>query len=171
MKYVCLIYFDPQQVFNQSPESNAVLAEVGPYNDAIKASGHRVTGEALTLPNEAMTVRVRDGRMSATDGPFMETKEMLAGFILIEARDLNEAVQIAARDPFARMGAIDVRAVVDYSKPRPKLWIQWSTGVMGSGDRSTTSRVISAASDRMGRLSDSDESVTILLRARLLRRR
>jgi hypothetical protein len=121
MKYVCLIYFDPQHVFDQSSESNAVLAEVGPYNDEIAASGHRLIGEALTLPDEAITVRVRDGKMSATDGPFMETKEMLAGFILIEARDLNEAVQIAARDPFARIGSIEVRAVVDYSKPRPTL--------------------------------------------------
>ncbi len=121
MKYVCLIYFDPQQVFNQSPASNAVLAEVGTYNDAIKASGHYVASEALTLPNEAMTVRVRDGKMSATDGPFMETKEVLAGFILIEARDLNEAVQIGARDPFARLGAIEVRPVVDFSGPRPTL--------------------------------------------------
>lgn len=121
MKYACLIYFDAKQVFNGSPESNEVLAAVGPYNDAIKASGHYVGSEALTLPNEAMTVRVRDGRMSATDGPFMETKEMLAGFIMIEARDLNEAVQIAARDPFAKLGAIEVRPVVDYSKPRPKL--------------------------------------------------
>jgi len=77
---VCLPHlFRSPAGFNQSPESNAVLAEVGPYNDEIKASGHFVTSEALTLPNEAMTVRVRDGRMSATDGPFMETKEMLAG--------------------------------------------------------------------------------------------
>ncbi len=121
MQYVCLIYFDPQQVFDQSAESNAVLAAVGQYNDDLKASGHYVTSQALTLPNEAMTVRVRAGKMSATDGPFMETREMLAGFILIEARDLNEAVQIAARDPFARLGAIEVRPVVDYSKPRPKL--------------------------------------------------
>jgi hypothetical protein len=121
MKYVCLIYFDPQQVFNGSPESNAVLAAVEPYNEEIKASGHHVVSEALTLPNEAMTVRIRDGKMSATDGPFIETHEMLGGFIVIEARDFNEAVQIAARDPFARMGAVEVRPVVDFSKPRPDL--------------------------------------------------
>ncbi len=121
MKYICLIYFDPQQVFDGSPESNALLAAVGRYNEEIKASGHYVASEALTLPNEAMTVRVRDGKMSATDGPFMETREMLAGFILIEARDLNEAVQIAARDPFASMGAVEVRPLVDFSQPRPAL--------------------------------------------------
>ena len=68
-----------------------------------------------------MTVRVRDGKMSATDGPFLETREMLGGIILIEARDLSEAVQIAARDPFASLGAVEVRPVVDFSKPRPEV--------------------------------------------------
>jgi hypothetical protein len=80
-----------------------------------------VAAHALTLPQAAMTVRVRDGRMAATDGPFMETKEMLGGFILIEALDLDEAVRIAAGIPFARLGAIEVRPLVDYSQPRPKL--------------------------------------------------
>ena len=121
MRYVCLIYFDPQKVFNQSPESNAVLAEVGHHDAELKASGHLVTSEALTLPDEAMTVQVRDGKMSASDGPFIETKEMLGGFILIEARDLNEAVRIAAGIPFAKLGFIEVRPVVDFSQPRPKL--------------------------------------------------
>lgn len=121
MRYVCLIYFDPKKVFDESPESKAILAGVGPYNAELEASGHRVTGEALMLPEHAMTVQVRDGKMSATDGPFVETKEMLAGFIVIDARDLNEAVQIAARDPFARVGHVEVRPVVDYSRPRPVL--------------------------------------------------
>ena len=121
MRYVCLIYFDPQRVFNQSPEAMAVLAEAGPHDDGLKASGHLVMAQALTLPKEAITVQVRDGKMSATDGPFMETKEMLGGFILIEARDLNEAVRIAAGIPFAKLGFIEVRPIVDFSKPRPKL--------------------------------------------------
>lgn len=121
MRYACLIYFDPQKVFDQSPEANAVLGAVGAHDAELKASGHMVTAEALTLPNEAVTVRVRDGKMSATDGPFMETKEVLGGFILIEARDLNEAMRIAAEIPFARLGSIEVRPLVDFSKPRPKL--------------------------------------------------
>jgi len=121
MRYVCLVYFDPKKVFDQSPEANAVLAESGPYDRKLEGSGHMVRGEALTLPDEAMTVQVRDGKMSATDGPFMETKEILGGFILIEARDLNEAVQVAAGIPLARLGFIEVRPVVDFSKPRPKL--------------------------------------------------
>jgi len=121
MRYVCLIYFEPQQVFNDSPESNAVLAEVGPHGESLRASGHYVASEPLTLPKEAITVRVRDGRMSTTDGPFMETKEVLGGFIAIDARDLNEAVRIAAGIPFAKLGSVEVRPVVDFSKPRPKL--------------------------------------------------
>ena len=121
MQYVFLIYFDPKTVFNQSPESNAMLAQVGPYNDQLRSNGHMVMSQALTLPSEAITVRVRDGKMSATDGPFAETKEVLGGLILIEARDLDDAVRIAAGDPFAKFGSVEVRPVVDFSKPRPKL--------------------------------------------------
>ena len=121
MRYACLIYFDPQKVFNQSPEAEAVLRDSGPYDAELKASGHLVAAHALELPQAAMTVQVRDGKMSATVGPFMETKEMLGGFILIEARDLNEGVRIAAGIPFAKLGCIEVRPLVDYSNPRPKL--------------------------------------------------
>ena len=121
MRYHCMIYFDPKKVFNDSPESNAVLAETGPYDDKLKADGRHVMSQPLNLPSEAITVRVRDGKTTTTDGPFMETREMLGGLIVIEARDLNEAVQVAAGIPFARLGAIEVRPAIDYSKPRPKL--------------------------------------------------
>jgi len=121
MQYACLIYFDPQKVFNQSPEGMAVLAEAGPYNDQLRTSGHMVMAQALKLPKQAMTVQVRGGKMSAIDGPFMETKEVLGGFVLIEARDLDEAVQIAAGIPFAKVGSIEVRPIVDFSEPRPQL--------------------------------------------------
>jgi hypothetical protein len=121
MRYACLIYFDPKQLFNQSAESSAVLADTGPHDAELRASGRLLASEALTLPNEAMTVRVREGKMSATDGPFLETKKMLGGFIVIEARDLNEAVQVAAGMPFARLGAVEVRPLVDFSQPRPEL--------------------------------------------------
>jgi hypothetical protein len=121
MRFACLVYFDPKTMFGQSTEANAVLAETGPYNAEITASGNRLSGEALVLPNEAVTVRVRNGKMSATDGPFMETKEVLGGFIMIEALDIDEAKQIAAKNPMARLGSIEVRPVVDFSKPRPTL--------------------------------------------------
>jgi hypothetical protein len=121
MRYHCMIFFDPRKVFNDSPESNAVLAEIGPHEAELKASGHFVTSEPLNLPREAVTVRVRDGKTSKIDGPFMETREMLGGLVVIEARDLDEAVRVAATMPFARLGAIEVRPAIDYSKPRPKL--------------------------------------------------
>jgi hypothetical protein len=121
MQFVCLIYFEPAKVFNDSPESNAVLAQVGAHDAGLRASGRMLSSEALVLPRDAVTVRVRDGKMSATDGPFMETKEVLGGFILIEAADRDEAVALAGEMPFAKLGAIEVRPVVDFSKPRPKL--------------------------------------------------
>ena len=121
MRYACLVYYDPQQLFGGSPAAKAALYECASYDDKPKEAGHLVSGEALELPDGAMTVRVRDGKMSAVDGPFMETKEMLGGFTVIEARDLNEAVQIAGRHPYAKLGFIEVRPVVDYSRPRPRL--------------------------------------------------
>jgi hypothetical protein len=119
MRYVCLVYFDPKKVFDQSAESNAVLNASGAYDNELKASGHLVLAQALQLPDSAMTVHVRDGKASTTDGPFMETKEVLAGFVLVEARDLNEAVRLASGIPLAKLGYIEVRPVVDFSKPRP----------------------------------------------------
>lgn len=121
MRFHCMIYFDPRQVFDGSAVSNAVLAQSGPFDAEITASGHKVLGQPLNLPSSAKTVRVRDGQVTATDGPFMETKEMLGGFILIEAADMDEALAVAARIPFAQLGHIEVRPAIDYSQPRPVL--------------------------------------------------
>lgn len=121
MRYVCLVYFDPRKVFDGSAASNAALAAAGAHNQTLDAKGQLVFAQALAFPDEAMTVRVRDGTLSATDGPFAETKDMLGGLVVIEAPDLNAAVQIAAGMPFATLGAIEVRPVPDYSKPRPVL--------------------------------------------------
>jgi hypothetical protein len=121
MRYACLVYFDPRKAFDQSPEAEAALRDSGAYLEELKASGHLVTNGALQLPVQTVTVQVRDGKMSATDGPFMETKEMLAGFLVIEARDLNEAVRIGGGIPHAKLGFVEVRPYIDFSKPRPKL--------------------------------------------------
>jgi len=110
-----------EEVFDGSLESNVVLAAVGPHDEALKANGQLVFAQALALPAEAMTVQVRDGKISASDGSFMETKEMLGGLTVIEAPDLNAAVQLAAVIPFAQLGSIEVRPVPDFTKPRPKL--------------------------------------------------
>ncbi len=121
MHYACLIYFDPKKAFNQSEEAEAVLRDSMDPKSEIRTSGHLVSEGPLQLPEEAVTLQVRDGKMSTTDGPFLETKEMLGGFVVIDARDLNEAVRVAATIPLARIGFVEVRPFVDFSKPRPKL--------------------------------------------------
>jgi hypothetical protein len=119
MRYACLIYFEPKKAFNQSPEAEEVLRDSMDPNTAIKVGGHMVMDAALQLPDQAVTVTVRDGQMAMTDGPFAETKEILGGIILIEAGDITEAARLAATIPLARLGAVEVRPLVDYSKPRP----------------------------------------------------
>jgi hypothetical protein len=121
MRYACLIYFDPKKAFNQSPEAEEVLRDSMDPNNQVRTSGQVVMEAPLQLPDQAITLQVRDGKMSTTDGPFMETKEMLGGLVVIEARDLNEAVRVAAGIPLARLGSVEVRPFVDFSKPRPKL--------------------------------------------------
>jgi hypothetical protein len=105
MKYACLVYLDDDS-FSAVPDDECMA-----FGMDISASGHRVGGEALHHVETATTVRVRNGSVSVTDGPFAETKEQLAGFYLIEARDLNEAIRIASRIPPARVGSIEVRPV------------------------------------------------------------
>jgi len=120
MQYHCLIYFDPKDAFNGSPESNQVLADIGPFSAKLKADGHLVAEFPLNLPSEAITVKQRDGKVSTIDGPFMETKEMLGGIVIIEARDMNEAIRIMGDCPHARLGNVEIRPAIDFSKPRPK---------------------------------------------------
>jgi hypothetical protein len=105
MKYACLVYLDDEN-FSAVPDSECME-----FGKDITDSGHRIGGEALHAIDSATTVRVRNGQVSVTDGPFAETKEHLAGFYLIEARDLNEAIRVASRIPPARAGSIEVRPV------------------------------------------------------------
>ncbi len=105
MKYLCLVYLDEKRLDELSDEDCVA------YDTAIRKSGHCVASEALESVQAATTVRVRNGKVSVTDGPFAETKEQLAGFYMIEARDLNEAIQIAAKIPPARVGCVEVRPV------------------------------------------------------------
>jgi hypothetical protein len=97
-------------------EYDALVAEHLAYDDELRRSGHFVVGEALEHVNTATTVRVRNGRVSATDGPFAETKEQLGGIILVDARDLNDAIKVATGIPSARVGCIEVRPVNDLGK-------------------------------------------------------
>ena len=114
MQYLCLVYVQEKSFDSMTQEEIDTLDRASLANDEdLRASGHLVIAQALQPVATATTVRVRNGRMSATDGPFAETNEQLGGFVFIEARDLNEAIQIAGRLPVARVGSIEVRPVMD----------------------------------------------------------
>jgi hypothetical protein len=121
MKYLCLIYENEKNWESTPPaESEAIMNEYFSFTEDIRKKGKLVAAEALQPTSTATTVRVRSGKVSTTDGPFVETKEQLGGFYLIEATDLNEAIQVAARIPSARFGAIEVRPVMDFSAEAAK---------------------------------------------------
>lgn len=112
MKYLCLVYYDEKAMAERSEEEWLALnRECIACVDSLVASGHFVAGEALHPTDAATTLRVRNGQLSITDGPFAETKEQLAGFYLLEARDLNEAIAKASKIPPARYGCVEVRPV------------------------------------------------------------
>ena len=114
MKYLCLIYED-EKLWQGLPKTDAekVYGEYFAFTDGIKQSGHYIGGNPLQPTNTATTVRVRNGKVSTTDGPFAETKEQLGGYYLVEAKDLNDAIHVAARIPGARMGSIEVRPIME----------------------------------------------------------
>ena len=105
MKYLCLVYLEDQKL-HAVPDSECFAC-----GTAFRQSGVLLAAEALQPVETATTVRVRNGRVSVVDGPFAETKEQLAGFYLLDARDLNEAIQMAAKIPPAREGSVEVRPV------------------------------------------------------------
>lgn len=105
MKYLCLVYLDEQRL-SELPDEDCVE-----FDQSIRASGHCIASEALESVQSATTVRMRDGKVAVTDGPFAETKEQLAGFYMIEAADLDEAIRMASRIPPARVGSIEVRPI------------------------------------------------------------
>lgn len=105
MKYLCLVYMQEKDL-NAVPDADCMA-----FGERLRASGRCVAAEALQRVETATTVRVRAGKASVTDGPFAETKEQLAGFYLIEAKNLDEAIQVAAQIPPARAGTVEVRPV------------------------------------------------------------
>ena len=113
MKYLCLIC--AEKVMEQMTESDAEqhYQDYTEFTEAIRKSGHYVGCNRLLPPATATTVRVRRGKVTATDGPFVETKEQLGGYYLIEARNLNEAIQVAAKIPGAWIGCVEIRPVAD----------------------------------------------------------
>lgn len=117
MKYLCQVWFDGSKLEAMSKEEKDRLDRdsLG-YDEDLAESGHMIVAHALQSPKSAVTVRVRNGEMSATDGPFTETKEALGGFILIDAKDLNDAIRVAAGIPLAKLGAIEVRPIYSFGK-------------------------------------------------------
>lgn len=105
MKYLCLVYAEERRL-TLVPDAECVL-----FDSTIRGSGYWLASEALEPVATATTVRVRNRQVSITDRPFAETKEQLAGFYMIEARDLNEAIQVAAQIPPARVGSVEVRPI------------------------------------------------------------
>jgi hypothetical protein len=105
MKYLCLVYGEEKDIAAMTDD------ECMAYDQALRNDGKCLASEALQPARTARVVRVRDGKVSVRDGPFAETKELLAGFYLIDAADVNEAVQLASQIPPARVGTIEVRPV------------------------------------------------------------
>lgn len=112
MKYLCLIYQDERLLERMSQGSrDALMAETLAYDEELRGSGHLIASNTLECGQPAISLRVRGNTLAIVDGPFIDATEQLDGYILIEARDLNEAIRVAARMPPARTGGIEVRPV------------------------------------------------------------
>ena len=119
MRYLCLIYESEKQ-WETMPkdQADAIFGEYSSFTEGIKQSGHLLGGEALQPTQTATTVRVRGGKVATTDGPFAETKEQLGGYYLINARDLNDAIQVAAKIPGSRLGCVEIRPIMEFDQPQ-----------------------------------------------------
>ena len=115
MRYLLLCCHEEKKLDSMSKsECDAIMEETVAYCEALKKSGHLIGVEALESVQTAMAVRVRNGKLSVTDGPFAETKERVGGYFLIEARDVNEAIQVASKVPSVRFGTMEVRPIRDF---------------------------------------------------------
>jgi len=116
MQYLLLIYRNENYMTDMSAaDRQKLMGEYGAYTQSIVQSGHFKAGDGLQPTTTATTVRVRDGKTMTTDGPFAETREQLGGYYLIEAKDIDDAVAVAARVPEAKRGSIEVRPVMIYN--------------------------------------------------------
>lgn len=118
MKYLCMICAETVMEMMSDSDAEAHYAEYAEFTENLKQSGRYAGGNRLKPADSAVTLRVRNGEVSTTDGPFAETKEQLGGYYLIEADDMNEAIRIAARIPGAKLGCVEVRPVADDAQTR-----------------------------------------------------
>jgi len=110
MKYICLGYIEPNKFESMSEsERNAMLDECFDYDNELRKNGHFAAGEALQGPNTATTLSGKNGKVSVTDGPYAETKEQLGGILVLEARDLNHAIQLMSKHPGVKAGPFEIR--------------------------------------------------------------
>ena len=117
MKYICLGYIDPNKLPNLSEtELHAMVDECFTYDDELREKGHFAGGEALQPPQTAATLRWENGKVVITDGPYAETKEQIGGILILEARDLNHAIQLMSKHPGVRGGGWEIRPVADLSE-------------------------------------------------------
>jgi len=114
MKYICLGYFDEKkfEALSES-ERNAMLDECFDYDDVLRKNGHFAGGEALQSASNAATVRWKSDKVSVIDGPFIETKEQVGGILILEARDLNHAIQLVSKHPGIKIGPFEIRPAAD----------------------------------------------------------
>lgn len=116
MKFICLGYIDPAMWETMSDgERNAMMDECFAYDDVLRANGHFAGGEALDAPQRAATLRWKNGKPSVTDGPYAETKEQLGGILILEAENLDHAIQLMSKHPGVKAGPFEIRPVVDLS--------------------------------------------------------
>ena len=120
MKYVCLICIDEKKLEALSPaELDQLVKESIDYDAALTKRGRYLAAAALKPVETATTVRMKNGKPTVTDGPFAETKEQVGGFILIDAANLDEAIEIAAKIPVLRLGCVEIRATQELERTRP----------------------------------------------------
>ena len=116
MRYLCVVHVDPALMAQLSEDEDRELTrQCMAYDEELLRAGKLIVADALARPETAMIVRRRDRKVSITDGPYMETREFLGGFLYVEARDMDEAIEIAAGCPMARMGSIEVRPQMRFS--------------------------------------------------------
>ncbi len=121
MKYLCLVYIEEKALDAMSKsEFDGLVREHTAYDEMLRKSGHFIIGEPLQPVRMATAVRVRNGKVSTTDGPFAETKEQLGGIILIDAKNLDDAIAVAAKIPSARIGTIEVRPTWSLEQPESR---------------------------------------------------